>query len=433
MRFPIWLLVGVLVGLGFGSAVWILGKAKSTELPAETIGITVFIHGTVGSTLNILNPSVCLNDSICDKETFVRRFLRSYRNNEAMEADQVFGREGLHEFVVSSVPKPVCADGCMKASDYIIPAYHEIAQAVGVTKTHNRYFVYGWTGLLSQRARKETAEDLYLALIGLKNRLVAEYEQKGAAKPLVKITLVTHSHGGNVGKLLAAAEKKYQKDLLIDWLVMYGTPMQKETAAYIASPVFKNIVLFHSKGDSIQTRDYFSTTAHSSYARMSDVFDTDSLVMRHGNMRRHDVQLLVNNNETKVTHTNMWMLGRSYSICRPYMKDLPMMVLTPLFIAALERSSRTCTHYKFNYAMDAESCWLGTISCVKDTNKPVRRNQKIKVCAEKICRIAERPIHDIITRWDDQIHDYLKQAGEFRHVVFNKKNWRIIKDIVMQR
>lgn len=101
-------------------------------------------------------------------------------------------------------------------------------------------YLYGWTGSLSFKARERAAEQLYLIL----------REYKGPK------TVIGHSHGGNVGLLLAQVAADYHDDdFRIDRLVLSATPIQAVTAPLIGSPVFKQVYSLYSKVDIIQVGD----------------------------------------------------------------------------------------------------------------------------------------------------------------------------------
>lgn len=104
----------------------------------------------------------------------------------------------------------------------------------------NSTYLYGWTGSLSFKAREQAAEQLYLIL----------REYKGPK------TVIGHSHGGNVGLLLAQVAAAYHdNDFTIDRLVLLATPIQAVTAPLIGSAVFKQVYSLYSKVDLIQVGD----------------------------------------------------------------------------------------------------------------------------------------------------------------------------------
>lgn len=104
-------------------------------------------------------------------------------------------------------------------------------------------YVFGWSGALSFKGREQAAKQLYRELSKCKG----------------KITLITHSHGGNVALNLAKIAQKYNKKsknkFTIERLILLACPVQKATADYISSDIFKKIYSFYSKSDVLQVMD----------------------------------------------------------------------------------------------------------------------------------------------------------------------------------
>ena len=102
------------------------------------------------------------------------------------------------------------------------------------------FYLYGWSGKLSFDERKNEAEKLYQALKKLTG----------------KITLIGHSHGGNViFNLAKIVEKHNDKDFKINKLILLATPVQEVYVNFANSPVFEEIISLYSTADSIQVLD----------------------------------------------------------------------------------------------------------------------------------------------------------------------------------
>lgn len=102
------------------------------------------------------------------------------------------------------------------------------------------FYLFGWSGKLSVKARKKAAQDLY--------RVLKQYPHP--------ITLVCHSHGCNVALNLAAvAQEENDTDFYIDTLILLAGPVQEVTKEYTKSPIFKKIISFYSEGDMFQVID----------------------------------------------------------------------------------------------------------------------------------------------------------------------------------
>lgn len=103
------------------------------------------------------------------------------------------------------------------------------------------FFVYGWNGALSFAARRKAAHDLYHLLKAFEHR---------------PITVIGHSHGGNVALNLAEVAKMHNDTTFkIDRLVLLAAPVMAATAHYVNSPVFNKIYSFYSLGDTTQAKD----------------------------------------------------------------------------------------------------------------------------------------------------------------------------------
>jgi hypothetical protein len=134
----------------------------------------------------------------------------------------------------------------------VISGYDTLVRARQIGE--HMYYTYGWDGSLSDKSRKQEALVLYNTLIDLRDQLSKQFP--GA---IIKFILHAHSHGGNVILYLGLQEDEQRKNLVIDTAVLYGTPIQVETARFCLHPLFKKIINIFSEGDTIQLADKFST------------------------------------------------------------------------------------------------------------------------------------------------------------------------------
>lgn len=408
--------------------------AKEIKRPAKIV-VTVFMHGTVGSSMNIFDPGSCLHDSWTGN-TFSVRVVRRYRNDPFMEYDQILGAEGLTRLYFTDDEKKT--GDCPKGSAYIIPAYDAVAQALDGERADRArmvkriYATNGWSGLLSNRARKFAAKNLYKALIALRE----EIEEQYGVTPHFHI--VTHSHGGNVLLLLAEAENTYKQHLSIDLGVMLGTPMQRETASCIGSTVFKKLYLFYSYGDSVQCSDYFSTKERRSYARMGRIFDLDKFHREHPDLVRCDVRLFVEHLAKRVSHTNMWLAGRSTPVF-DFMDPLPLVVLVPSMVNALRD---ICPHHHradlHLYAED-ECCWITTTpdpivkprGHIPDFPKSAQEELEEREIVTLESHDAEEEIYQVIAAHAETMKREWKCSWDSsRSPLFNGKNGHVLKNLL---
>ncbi|OGB84782.1 hypothetical protein A3F66_00805 [candidate division TM6 bacterium RIFCSPHIGHO2_12_FULL_32_22] len=142
------------------------------------------------------------------------------------------------------------------------------------------FYQFGWSGDLSVKARENAARELSDALAVL----MYNYKEKYDLEP--NLTLITHSHGGNValnlakfhesvseltshpstssGRAAAHGEpvepyerfcKKSSENYKIDRLILLACPVQKETKSLVSSDLFKKVYSLYSSLDSIQVLD----------------------------------------------------------------------------------------------------------------------------------------------------------------------------------
>lgn len=108
-------------------------------------------------------------------------------------------------------------------------------------------YLFGWSGSLSFKARRKAAERLYGYLRQIRNDVRCKN---------TPITIITVSHGGNVGlNLGAVAQEKGDTALAIDRLVLLCSPIQDATEKYANSSIFKKVYHLYSSGEVIQVAD----------------------------------------------------------------------------------------------------------------------------------------------------------------------------------
>ncbi len=106
------------------------------------------------------------------------------------------------------------------------------------------FYFFGWSGKLSKKEREEAGKQLKQQL----NLLLQDLSKKDIVPSL---TIITHSHGGNVVLHMADCEG----DLLIDRLILLACPVQRATSGFINHPMFKHIYSFYSGSDAVQIID----------------------------------------------------------------------------------------------------------------------------------------------------------------------------------
>ncbi len=408
-------LIGVTIGLKQSNKRSLQGKAVQ---PVE--GLTVFIHGTVGSSINFCNPFDCLTksttlDSPCSPtktSSLSTRIVDGYRNHPNMSYDQLLDSEGLVLWDTGEKNEK-------KAASYVIPAYKKIAKITQTRAQHEVFALFGWSGLLTQQARKDAGYALYNELI--------EYQKQQMlnGREQARIQIIAHSHGGNVALWLADAEKNMKKGLQIESLVMLGTPVQIETSPYIANPMFSSIYLCYSLADGVQCADYISTQCHKSFARMQDLVDLDQIQRANPHLKRHDVLLSINQKNDTITHINMWLCGRSTELC-PAFGSLPWVITTPLLLAT--KNAAVNLPSQLQCSMDIQQ---GTVS-YSLYHRPYSRQLQTPITWDQASQVYIYPkkskkLYQAISYWANRMDEEWRPFDSSRNLFWNRKHWDIIK------
>ncbi len=112
---------------------------------------------------------------------------------------------------------------------------------------HESIYTFGWSGKLDGPSRKKYAQRLYTAL----GELTATYKREyGMAPP---ITLISHSHGGNV--VLNMAPLNQRREITVTKTILLACPVQKETALWSSNSLFGSVYSLHSHVDLVQIMD----------------------------------------------------------------------------------------------------------------------------------------------------------------------------------
>jgi len=107
-------------------------------------------------------------------------------------------------------------------------------------------YLFGWSGGFTPEARTLAGKELSEKLSNLTELYTRHY---GACPP---ITLITHSHGGNVAlECVPVSDHRFT----IEKLILLACPVQEKTKPYTLSPVFKQIYSIHSEKDYFQILD----------------------------------------------------------------------------------------------------------------------------------------------------------------------------------
>jgi hypothetical protein len=109
------------------------------------------------------------------------------------------------------------------------------------------FYVFGWSGLLSAGSRRKAGRQLYKTICYLKE------DPRYASAP---ITIITHSHGGNVAlEAAVAAWEKGDTRTLVNKLIITACPVHESTACFVCAPLFTKVIALYSKSDPFQVLD----------------------------------------------------------------------------------------------------------------------------------------------------------------------------------
>jgi len=187
----------------------------TTTPTLKTPAITVWIHGTKS-----------------------REFLMSRLSEftQSMEDELLGCKQGLHK--ITSLKK--------KQNHYLLAK--ELSDGCPQQFSWDHFYIFGWSGKLNHPERQNGARQLYHAL----KELVLFYQKKYSTNP--QITIIAHSHGGNVALNMAATVDK-ECSLVIDKLILLACPVQNYTIDLVKAPLFKKIYSIHSHTDMLQILD----------------------------------------------------------------------------------------------------------------------------------------------------------------------------------
>ena len=300
------------------------------SLPATFVHI--FIHGTTLPGFLLLNQAN--SDKSIKFEGRLAALIDKTRDDTRFYDDSIMLDRGLihidKKLIFKCKNYQLPKDLARRAAIQAIAAYDDFVDQ----RHQNFYYLYGWSGSLSDTIRKNEAEKLYDEMIKIQNKF---------PKDSVKFFLHGHSHGGTMILYLGLYEEQKKQGLVIDHAMLYETPVQVETAKYCLSPIFKNVSLIYSKGDFIQTADCFSTSGGKSYRTFSELIQLDD-----AQNRVHEVLLKVDGDEKKLHHRSYFFFDAYYGVTTihrdilsknsavEFINPLPLVVFSPVFMMLLQ-------------------------------------------------------------------------------------------------
>lgn len=361
--------------------------------------LVIFVHGTFGSTMSLLDLPTVNNDKIEGSD--YKKMIDKMRNKPIFWREQPVLARGL--VPVDPLIPALNEEEALSGAKPIIKAFGEIDKHFNRSRVC-RFYTYGWSGLLSQQRRRREAIRFYNELSEELDRLA---EQEGIFEP--KIEIIAHSHGGNLSLNLAGVyhvlnggmdqlidkklpterefseqinhlKQKYEierpiglqrrfdyfptkKNLKIDRLIMIGTPVQPKTYGLSASEMFGQVLNIYSDEDAVQMMDYVSCcsdTDHRTFKLKDEFADRDvyqikvsissSDLLKGSTLKIKDQKasslpwwkVFMGMRSTlrsswDPTHKELWFLVDDFGQDEPeVLKPLPIAAFAPMIVCAIE-------------------------------------------------------------------------------------------------
>jgi len=221
--------------------------------------------------------------------------------------------------------------------------YETINKKVDLPETD--IYTFGWSGLLSIKARRAAAKELYHEIA----RLVEHIRRMGDTP---HVRLLAYSHGGNVGLHLVEEFRANgtTRAFTIDEFILVATPVHQNTLQYLSSPLFKKVYLFYSIGDNIQNSDFLSSPTHSFAHRIfqenKDIKIPDHITQVQIRIWRKSITVIQKDGSRRVfrrhdmiqpNHTEMFFFGWAPEWYRKHfpIKPLSVGLLVPYFLRTI--------------------------------------------------------------------------------------------------
>jgi hypothetical protein len=215
----------------------------SPSTPQDTVKdtwITIFVHGimSIKHHVSFENFMRFMQDDI--EDCLYTKTINIMRTNPFFFQNQAMQLPGLHSVSIEGT-QPNGASTAALLFNHLEAGYAD------------HYYTFGWSGLLSARARYQDGQCFLKELTAE----VSTLQERGIHP---KIRIIAYSHGCNVSLNLAAALQHLptRPNFVIDELILVGVPIQQETDYLINSPFFKSIYNLYSPADRVQRLDIFS-------------------------------------------------------------------------------------------------------------------------------------------------------------------------------
>lgn len=304
--------------------------------------LTIFVHGTIGLKASA-SPGLffkLLTDNVENSD--YARYVECLRHSPRIYSEQAIQEVGLHKIHFNHKYTYRGAYVFAKVFDQMINKCSTIRQ-------NNTYYTFGWSGLLSYKARFKESKLFYESL---REKITkSKYYDKN-----LKIRIVGYSHGGNLALDLAAIRECYYPEdtFNIDELIMIGMPVQNANSGLIYHDIFKKAYNIYSCGDIVQSLDIFApwgwfsrkkfVSRYCSFPlpdKLTQIglnFEISKYLRCRNNINWHPKPYCLCSYApvytVKAGHFELWLFGwntRFYNQCFP-LYPLPVASLIPLFI-----------------------------------------------------------------------------------------------------
>jgi hypothetical protein len=333
---------------------------KQTSNKQKKVWITIFVHGSLTHLVkrfSIKRLSSMMKDKV--EGTLYEEATKIIRDDTFFRKNQPIQGLGLQKIDMDIRPgRPEAA--LARTMNALDSWFH---QKPG---RFNRYYTYGWHGLISKKLRYKAAEKFYAELA----QEIQKFEAQGIK---VHTTIVGYSHGGNIALLLGdvhSAKNHHKADdfpykiAAIDQIVLLGIPLHKGIDYKINSPLFKKVYNIYSCADRVQCLDIFaegSLFSRQTFVARKDFQLPDKLkqirlrVVRNRatkknwekskDPRRNFKKKSIISGKSPLlrnaspSHLELWFFGwtrRGYRQDYPF-KPIPMIAMLPVILDAAQR------------------------------------------------------------------------------------------------
>jgi len=320
-------------------AIFCVWTARANE---RTVTAHIFIHDTKSTTPTSNNRLLRITRSMGGlrpvTNTPPRIDTHLFDQNFMLEDGLVYVSDAaLHNCRIGALPPQLSR----RAATHIISAYDTLNH---VTNSINRYYTFGWTGV----ADTSQARTLYEQLTTERDRL-----HKWYPKNTVQFIIHAHGNGGTITFLLAEQENELRKNLELDYVILYGTPIQLEIVHACEHPMFKAILNLFSMGDHWQTNHGgISAQNYRTFGELHAWINTPNKYII-------DVTININDNAHAFNHAALFCLddasyqARIFELIRP----LPIVTFAPALLALIQRLPNKPSRARLNIITNSR-CYL---------------------------------------------------------------------------